>query len=178
MSLTLREREHWSHRVNEEIQSHVNCIHAENPGLEATLREQASSEALEDLGVLEQMQELHEIEARQLESQSRLGDLKAEIAGIISNNADPNIPAWRRMQGWSSVQSSITRREDISYNRLLSEDPEGAKIVTLKKLERDLVDRLWQASKRQLKDILADLAKGVGSSTEENVPQTEPVVVT
>lgn len=177
MSITVAEKTHWKERIEQKIQRAITeLVEQHDPTFMQRITEEAATLAIESLGgtqyvselkSLENKQALLEDEIRQLEQ--RLSEL-AKKAGVKRESYYSN-----HRNDISHWNAAVDSQRAVAEKKLLSRNPLGQRILTLRKEKESLLDTVWlSTSSVQIRELW----KNVTELTSGELPELQKQILT
>jgi hypothetical protein len=178
--LTVTEKEHWKQRISRRIDKAIDAIYAAQPDLKTRIAEAARSEALRSLGLAQLQQQIDTIEENEKRtSRQKEATYKQMFAVVAGKNVD-ELPYYSHYTlRPNEVTTAIERRQTVHEEELLARDPQGKRILTLRREKEELLDTVWLAtSGQQIKELwqsVAELLSDEPTELQTQAIRIEPV---
>jgi hypothetical protein len=177
--LTVTEKEHWKQRISRRIDKAIEAIYAAHPDLKSRIVEAARAEALRSLGLTQLQQQIDTIEESEKRStKQKEATYKQMIAIVIGKSVD-DVPYHYYALRPNEVTVAIERRQAVHEEELLARDPQGKRILALRREKEELLDTVWLAtSGKQIKELwqsIAELLSDEPTELQTQALRIEPV---
>jgi hypothetical protein len=177
--LTVTEKEHWKQRISRRIDKAIEAIYAAHPDLKTRIAEAARAEALRSLGLTQLQQQIDTIEENEKRNtKQKEATYKQMIAIVIAKSVD-DVPYHYYALRPNEVTVAIERRQAVHEDELLARDPQGQRILTLRREKEELLDTVWLAtSGKQIKELwqsVAELLSDEPTELQTQALRIEPV---
>jgi hypothetical protein len=170
MSITVTEKEHWKERIAQKIERAIKeLVEKNDPQFIERITRQARDLAIESLGGTQHVDDLAELEEKQLQLrtdiehfQGRLAEL-AKKAGVKPKpyyyNSRDDIGLWN---------DAVTFRQESAEKELLSKEPLGQRILKLRGEQEALLDTVWlSTSAVQIRELWRNVTELVSGELSE-----------
>jgi hypothetical protein len=168
--LTVTEKEHWKERISRRIDKAIEAIYAAHPDLKTRIADGARSEALRSLGVAQLQQRIDMIEESEKRTSKEKEATYKQMLAIVTGKSVDALPHYYAHP--NEVSGAIARRQSVHEEELLARDPQGKRVLALRREKEELLDTVWLAtSGKQIKELWQSVAELL--SDEPTVLQTQ-----
>jgi hypothetical protein len=178
--LTVTEKEHWKERISRRIDKAIEAIYAAQPALQSRIAEAAKSEALKSLGLLELQRQVDKLAEAEMRTAKQKASAHQQMLAIVKGVTVDELSTYSYYSSPSQeVTAAIRRRQVIHEEELLARDPQGQRILTLRREKEELLDTVWLAtSGKQIKELwqgVAELLRQEPTELQTQALRIEPV---
>jgi hypothetical protein len=178
--LTVTEKEHWKERISRRIDKAIDTIYAAHPDLKTRIAEAARSDALRSLGLTQLQQQIDTIEENEKRTSRQKEATYRQMFAIVARKNVDAIPYYSHYTlRPNEVTTAIEKRQAVHEEELLARDPQGKRILALRREKEELLDTVWLAtSGKQIKDLwqsVAELLSDEPTELQTQALRIEPV---
>lgn len=145
MPLTVKEKEHWKHRIEKKIDKAIERAYRDQAkDLRISIRKEAEKRVLKRLGLEDYKKQYEALE-------TQLNALRAQQEKLSEDTAQPfeagrDEKCYRREHGHRLIESVINREVAETEKEILGESEAGRRILRLEREREELTDTIWLAT--------------------------------
>jgi hypothetical protein len=161
--LTVTEKEHWKSRIEKRINRAIEQLEASHAEYFASVRAEAQTTALKDLGVEKQAAIRNRLKTQQKQIERELEEAEAAIEVAILGG--PERKQLGTYYSRSATEQKIKRATELVEERLLAASDLGIELRRLREERESLLDTVWLAtSSKQIRDLWCRVSEVLGET--------------
>ena len=161
--LSVTETAFWQQRIGRKIDSKIEALTANEPGLLARVGQLARQQALQSLGLAQLQKELDAIVTQKEDLHRQEVRVHQAMLAVVRRVAVQEVAAGHFGGQHPEVSRTIAKRQASHEEELLAQDEQGREILRLRREKEDLPDTIRLATAPpQLKELWKKISEMLG----------------